>query len=253
MLPISCHADQSITQDLACAAVCDLGLFGTSPHLGAVHQSLAPASAGVPFERVRALPATVHGGRFSPCNAQFRVPIDSDEADAALSAHSFFAVAHDAANSRYVVIGLKAELHNRAFTQFLFLLPDLVPCYRTILQFFLVAANASEGKICAKQNDALESSTHHCKTIRIFRFSSPPRGRTRLCDRDGNHHRHSCLQPRRDGLSIARQSCRRRARSNACGAAPRARIAAHGCRRKTLVESAASIFKNPKNENCIKM
>ncbi len=117
MLPISPHADQSITQDLACAAVCDLGLFGTSPHLGAVHQSLAPASAGVPFERVRALPATVHGGRFSPCNAQFRVPTDGDEADAALSAHSFFAVAHDAVNSRYAIIGVKriytiAPLHN---------------------------------------------------------------------------------------------------------------------------------------------
>jgi hypothetical protein len=236
MLPISPHSDQSITQDLACAAVCDLGLFGTSPHLGAVHQSLAPASAGVPFERVHALPATVHGGRFSPCNAQFRVPIDSDEADAALSAHSFFAVAHDAANSRYVVIGLKRNytsesLHNSCFCY---------PIYRTILQFFLVAANAREGKICAKQNDALESFTHHCKTIRISLFSSPLRGRTRLCDRDGNHHRHSCLQPRRDGLSIARQSRRRRARSNACGAAPRARIAARGCRRKTFVESAAS-------------
>lgn len=119
-LPIPPHADQRITQNLACAAVCDLGLFGASPHLGAVHQSLAPASAGVPFERVRALPATVHGGRFSPCNAQFRVPIGGDEADAALSAHSFFAVAHDAANSRYVIIGVKRNSQSCLYTILVF-------------------------------------------------------------------------------------------------------------------------------------
>jgi hypothetical protein len=108
VLPILTQTDKSITSSLECAAVCDLGLFGASPHLGAVHQSLAPASAGVPFERVRALPATVHGGRFSPCNAQFRAPIDCGDGDTALSAHSFFAVAHDAENSRCGIIGREA-------------------------------------------------------------------------------------------------------------------------------------------------